>query len=73
MRRFDKGDRVVHEQYGAGTLADANEFHTVIDFDEHGVRKFVTSMVCLERTLIPAPPRPVKAGNKRGRRAATSG
>jgi hypothetical protein len=71
MRRFDKGDRVVHEQYGPGTLADVNEVHTVIDFDEHGVRKFVTSMVSLERTVIPAPIRPVK--DKRASRARTSG
>ncbi len=69
MKGFDKGDRVVHQQYGAGTLADVNEFHTVIDFDEHGVRKFVTSMVSLERTLIPAPPRPVRVGTRRGDRA----
>ncbi len=68
MRSFDKGDRVVHEQYGAGTLADVNDFHTVIDFDEHGVRKFVTSMVSLERTQIPAPPRPARAGAKRAGR-----
>jgi hypothetical protein len=72
MRSFDKGDRVLHQQYGAGTLADVNEFHTVIDFDEHGVRKFVTSMVSLERTPIPAPPRPVRTGSKRGSRARTS-
>ncbi len=69
MKGFDKGDRVVHQQYGAGTLADVNEFHTVIDFDEHGVRKFVTSMVSLERTLIPAPPRAVRVGTRRGDRA----
>ena len=68
MRSFDKGDRVVHQQYGAGTLSDVNEFHTVIDFDEHGVRKFVTSMVSLERTLIPAPLRPVRATPKRAGR-----
>lgn len=73
MRGFGKGDRVVHEQYGAGTLAEVNEFHTVIDFDEHGVRKFVTNMVSLQRTVIPAPPRPARAGNRRGSRARTTG
>ena len=71
MKGFDKGDRVVHPQYGAGTVADANELRMVIDFDEHGVRKFVTSMVSLEPTQIPAPPRPVKA-TKRASRARTN-
>ena len=39
--------------------------HTVIDFDENGRRKFVTSIVRLERTdiLAPAPP-PRKARAK---------
>lgn len=64
MKAFDKGDRVVHGQYGPGTLTDVNEYHTVIDFDEHGVHKFVTTMVSLERTEIPAPVRPARTGRK---------
>ena len=67
MKGFDKGDRVVHQQYGAGTLTEVNEYHTVIDFDEHGVRKFVTSIVTLEKTTIPAPERR-KAEGKRPRK-----
>ncbi len=67
MSSFDKGDRVVHQQYGAGTLADVNEFHTVIDFDDHGVHKFVTSIVLLERTAIPAPERPAKVSKRADR------
>ena len=39
MRRYTAGDRVVQAQYGAGTIVDVNEHHTVIEFDEHG--KFV--------------------------------
>lgn len=69
MKGFTKGDRVLHAQYGAGTLTDVNEYHTVIDFDEHGVRKFATSMVAFEPTQIAAPPRPVKAGRKTAPRA----
>ena len=58
MSPYSKGDRVLHAQYGAGTLTDIDEFHTVIDFDQHGVRKFATSMVVLQSTDEPAPPRP---------------
>ena len=67
MKRLDKGDRVAHQQYGAGTLTDVNEYHTVIDFDEHGVHKFITSMVMLEPTTIPAPERRRAAGKGTGR------
>jgi hypothetical protein len=66
MKGFAKGDRVVQEQYGAGTLTAVNEYHTVIDFDEHGEHRFITSMVMLERTNTPAPerPGPVKGGRR---------
>lgn len=66
MKGFTAGDRVLHAQYGTGTLTNVNEFHTVIDFDEHGVRKFVTNLVALERSQVAAPERPAaKTGRKR--------
>lgn len=63
MRLFAKGDRVVQPQYGAGTVTDANDRHTTIDFDEHGVRLFSTPLVKLERTTAPVnrPPKPARA------------
>ncbi len=61
MKGFTKGDRVLHAQYGTGTLTDVNEYHTVIDFDEHGPRKFVTNLVVIEASRVPAPERPAKA------------
>ena len=39
---------------------NVNEYHTVIQFDEHGVRTFATSRVVLERSSVPAPPPPAK-------------
>ena len=50
-----KGDRVSHEQYGTGTITDRNVYHTVIDFDAYGSRRFVTDRVVLERTTVPSP------------------
>ena len=35
MKNWSKGDRVTQATYGAGTLVEVNEHHTVIDFDEH--------------------------------------
>ena len=56
MRVFSIGDRVSQPQYGAGTVAAANEHHTTIDFDEHGSRTFATPLVKLERSATVAPP-----------------
>ena len=69
MRIFTKGDRVMQPQYGSGTVADANDRHTIIDFDEHGLRTFSTPLVTLERSTVPAPVR-AKAKAKRTRKAA---
>ena len=55
MRVYAKGDRVAQAQYGAGTVTDANEHHTVIDFDAHGLRRFATRLVRLEPSSEPAP------------------
>jgi hypothetical protein len=55
MRNYAKGDRVQQATYGAGTLTEVNEHHTVIDFDQHGIRTFVTKLVVLESTAEPAP------------------
>lgn len=50
-----KGDRVSHGQYGVGTVTDLDVYHTVIDFDAHGPRRFVTHRVVVERTVDPGP------------------
>jgi hypothetical protein len=50
-----KGDRVAHGQYGPGTITDMDIYHTVIDFDGHGPRRFVTNRVVLDRTADPGP------------------
>ena len=55
MKNWSKGDRVTQPTYGAGTLVEVNEHHTVIDFDEHGRRTFATRLVVLQATNEPAP------------------
>ena len=50
-----KGDRVSHDQYGPGTITELDVHHTVIEFDDHGTRRFVTSRVVLEPTSVPGP------------------
>ena len=72
MPAFAKGDRVIQPQYGAGTLTEVNERHTVIEFDEHGPKTFITSLVTLERTSEPAPARAKKRVTKKKTATKTS-
>jgi hypothetical protein len=58
VRTYVTGDRVAQLQYGAGTITVSNEYHTVIDFDAHGVRTFATPLVQLERSSTVAPLKP---------------
>ncbi len=67
MRMFAVGDRVYQPQYGPGTVTTVNQYHTVIDFDNHGVRTFVTRIVQLAETTEPAPAKPAKASRKKSR------
>jgi hypothetical protein len=65
VRTFATGDRVAEAKFGAGTVTSANEYHTVIDFDEHGVRTFSTPIVRLERSSTAAPPKAVKTARRK--------
>jgi hypothetical protein len=39
-----EGQTVRHEQYGIGTVTESNTERTTIEFDNHGMKKFVTSI-----------------------------
>jgi hypothetical protein len=65
MRLFTAGDRVSQAQYGHGTVLRANEYHTQIDFDDHGPRIFSTLRSHLEESATVAPVKPARS--KRGR------
>ena len=44
MANYAKGAQVEHAKYGFGTVESHNDDRIEIKFDEHGVKKFVTSM-----------------------------
>ncbi len=44
MKRFDVGARVVEPTYGLGSVVAVEDAYTRVQFDEHGVKKFLTSM-----------------------------
>jgi hypothetical protein len=60
MKHFAIGARVSQPTYGTGTITLSNEYHTIIDFDEHGSRTFSTPLVQLEPSTTLAPERPKK-------------
>jgi hypothetical protein len=59
VKVFATGDRVAHAQYGDGTVTRVDEYHTVIDFDAHGIRTFSSPRVVLSptTTVFTRPPR----------------
>jgi hypothetical protein len=55
MKRFEVGSRVVEPTYGLGSVVAVEDAYTRVQFDEHGIKKFLTSMSKLEPSDEPAP------------------
>jgi len=62
---LSEGQTIRHELYGIGTVTESNGERTTIDFDSHGVKKFVTSIWNAELVGEPPADRPTR---RRGRR-----
>ena len=61
------GARVKRPDLGSGTVTSVDDRYIVIDFDAHGRKVFVASMVVLEPSNEPAPARsatPAKSRKK---------
>ena len=69
MLIFRKDDRISHAVHGLGTVVEADDRYTVVSFDTGGVRKFVTRLVQLETSHVPAPPPPPPVRKRRARSA----
>lgn len=67
MQILSEGQTVRHGQYGIGTVTESNTDRTTIDFEDHGLKKFVTSIWSAELIGEPPTERPVR---RRGRRKA---
>ncbi|MGD0955694.1 MAG: hypothetical protein ABR953_02550 [Candidatus Acidiferrales bacterium] len=65
MQILSEGQTIRHQQYGIGTVTESNVERTTIDFDDHGVKKFVTSIWVAELVGEPPAGRPAR---RRGRR-----
>jgi hypothetical protein len=48
LKALAEGLYIKHFQYGLGVVTDSNSERTSIDFDLHGPKKFVTSIMVVE-------------------------
>ncbi len=72
MKLYTKGSRVTQSVYGSGTVTSSDERYTVIEFDDHGERKFLTEVVTLAKSDRPAPSKPEKARKKASPKTAAA-
>jgi transcription elongation factor GreA-like protein len=45
MANYNQGAQVEHQKYGLGTVLSSSDERITIKFDDHGEKKFVSSMV----------------------------
>lgn len=56
MKALQKGAYIRHFQYGLGVVTESDAEYTDIDFDLHGMKKFLTTIMVVEHAEG-APPR----------------
>ena len=72
---FAQGAQIEHTKFGLGSVLSCNDEHTVIKFDDHGEKKFVTSMVvpALKKSDRQPPVEKRRATRKKAAPAASAG
>ncbi len=58
MQVLRQAQYLKHGQYGLGVVTESNAERTTIDFDLHGIKKFVTSLMVVELLPGGAPTKP---------------
>jgi hypothetical protein len=58
---FSVKDRVTSSTYGEGTISAMDEKYTTVAFDHNGTRRFLTTLVKLERSDSAPPVKPERA------------
>ena len=69
MQAMAEGQTIKHEVYGLGVVTASDGERTSVDFDDHGTKLFVTSIMTAE-LIGEAPATPPKT--KRRRKASTA-
>jgi hypothetical protein len=60
MQVLPAGQQIKHQQYGLGVVTESDSDKTAIDFDDHGKKLFVTSLMNAE-LIGEAPLNPTRA------------
>lgn len=58
MKALPEGQYIKHFQYGFGVITESDAERTTIDFDLHGIKKFVTSIMVVDPADGTPPKRP---------------
>lgn len=74
MKRFEVGARVSEPTYGLGSIVAVEDGYVRVQFDEHGIKKFQTSLSRLEPSNEPrsASARPTATVRRRRKTTKTS-
>jgi hypothetical protein len=67
VKALAEGLYIKHSQYGCGVVTQSDTERTTIEFDAHGTKKFVTSLMVVE-PAEGAPPK--RSGSRRARKVA---
>ncbi len=65
MRALAEGQYIKHFQYGFGVVTESDAERTTIDFDLHGMKKFVTSLMMVDPAEGTPPKRSRRKRNKK--------
>jgi hypothetical protein len=68
LKALQEGAYISHFQYGLGVVTDSDSDRTSIDFDLHGLKKFVTSLM----VVTPAEGTPPKRRRAKKPKKATA-
>jgi len=71
MQVLKQNQYLRHEQYGLGVVSESNAERTTIDFELHGVKKFVTELMKCQLLAGTAPAR-VSVAKVKARKPAGS-
>ena len=61
MQVLRQAQYLKHAQYGLGVVVESNAERTTIEFDDHGTKKFVTSLMVVELLSGEAPNKPSRS------------
>jgi hypothetical protein len=65
VKALTKGLYIKHFLYGLGVITESDEERTSIDFDAHGTKKFVTSLMVVDPAEGTPPKRPRRKRSKK--------